>query len=48
MFLWVRGLLAINVGCKFRNRGSIPSVCQITDTDLELANLNHSLNGGLD
>ena len=27
-------LMAINVGCKFRDRGSIPSVCQITDADL--------------
>ena len=41
--IWVRGLMAINVECEFRDRGSIPSVCQITDA----ANLNHSLNGGL-
>ena len=27
-------LMAINVGCEFRDRGSIPSVCQITDADL--------------
>ena len=33
-FHWVRGLVAINVGCEFRGRGSIPSVCQITDADL--------------
>ena len=32
--LWVRGLMAINVGCEFRGRSSIPSVCQITDADL--------------
>ena len=25
---------AINVGFEFRDRGSIPSVCQITDADL--------------
>ena len=31
---WVRGLMAINVECEFRDRGSIPSVCQITDADL--------------
>ena len=31
---WVRGLMAINVGCEFCGRGSIPSVCQITDADL--------------
>ena len=27
-------LMAINVGCEFRDRDSIPSVCQITDADL--------------
>ena len=27
-------LTAINVGCEFRDRGSIPSVCQIKDADL--------------
>ena len=32
--MWFRGLMAINVGCEFRDRGSIPSVCQITDADL--------------
>ena len=26
---WVRGLMAINVECEFRGRGSIPSVCQM-------------------
>ena len=26
--------MAINVGCEFRDRGSIPIVCQITDADL--------------
>ena len=26
--------MAINVGCEFRDRGSIPSVYQITDADL--------------
>ena len=31
--MWVRGLMAINVGCEFRDRGSIPSVCQITDAE---------------
>ena len=42
------GLMAINVGCEFRGRGSISSVCQITDAELsKLANLNHSLHGGL-
>ena len=30
VFSWVCGLMAINVGCEFRDRGSIPSVCQIT------------------
>ena len=45
--LWVCGLMAINVGCEFRDWGSIPSVCQITDANLKLANLNHSLNDGL-
>ena len=40
--------MANNVECEFRDRGSIPSVCQITDTELgKLASLNHSLNGGL-
>ena len=34
MIMWVRGLLALNVGCEFRGRGSIPSVCQITVADL--------------
>ena len=29
--LWVRGLMAINVECEFRDRGPITSVCQITD-----------------
>ena len=33
-FWWVRGLMAINVGCELRGRGSIPSVCQITDAEL--------------
>ena len=37
------GVVAINVGCEFRDRGLIPSVCQITDADQ--GNLNHSLNG---
>ena len=32
--LWVRGLMAINVGCKFHDNASISNVCQITDTDL--------------
>ena len=32
--LLVRGLMAINVGCELRDRGSICSVCQITDADL--------------
>ena len=32
--MWVRGLMTINMGCEFRSRGSIPSVCQITDADL--------------
>ena len=31
--MWVRGLMAINVGCEFCDRGSIPSVCMITDAD---------------
>ena len=31
---WVRGLMAINVGCEFRDRGSIPIVCQITDAEI--------------
>ena len=26
--------MAIDVGCEFRYRGSIPSVCHITDADL--------------
>ena len=46
----VRSLMAINVGCKIRDRASIPTVCQITDAELgkSLANINHSLkNGGL-
>ena len=34
----VRGLKAINVECEFRDRGSIPSVCQITDADLGQVN----------
>ena len=25
-YLWVRGLMAINVGCEFRDRGSITNV----------------------
>ena len=29
--LWVRGLMVTNVGFEFRDRSSIPSVCQITD-----------------
>ena len=32
--MWVRGLMAINVGWEFRGRGSIPSECQITNVDL--------------
>ena len=32
------GLMAINVNCEFCDRGSIPSVCQITDVDLEQVN----------
>ena len=32
--LWVRGLMTIKGGCEFRDWGSIPSVCQITDADL--------------
>ena len=32
-FLGGSRLMAINVGCEFRGRGSIPSVCQITDAD---------------
>ena len=36
------------MGCEFRGRGSIPSVCQITDAALgQVGQLNHSLNGGL-
>ena len=31
---WVCGLMAINVGCEFHDRGSIPNVCQIADADL--------------
>ena len=34
--LWVRGITAIDVGCEIRGRGSIPSVCRITDADLGL------------
>ena len=34
MPLWDRGLMAIDVECKFRDRGSIPSACQIMDADL--------------
>ena len=30
----VRGLMAVIVGCEFRARCSIPSVCRITDADL--------------
>ena len=30
----VRGLMPINVGCEFLDRGSIPSMCQISDADL--------------
>ena len=30
---FVRGLMAIDVGYEFRDRGLIPSVCQITDAD---------------
>ena len=32
--MWVRGPMAINVVCEFRDRSSIPRVCQITDADL--------------
>ena len=32
--MWVRGLMAIDVECEFHGRGSISSVCQITDADL--------------
>ena len=33
--MWVRGLMAINVGCKFHDRGSInTSVVPITDADI--------------
>ena len=34
IFPRVRGLMAINVGYEFRDRGSITSVFQITDADL--------------
>ena len=34
ILLWVRGLMAINVGCEFCDWGSIPSVCMITDDGL--------------
>ena len=34
MFLWIGGQMVINVGCEFRDQGSILSVCQITDADL--------------
>ena len=34
IYIWVRGLMAINVECEFRDRGSIPSMCQITEADL--------------
>ena len=36
---WVRGVMAIDVGCEFRGRSSIPSVCQITDADLGVSRL---------
>ena len=46
--LWVRGLMAINVGCEFSGRGSIPGVCRSRVLTLgKLANLNQNLNGGL-
>ena len=34
ILLWVRGLMAINVGCEFSDWSSIPSVCMITDDGL--------------
>ena len=48
-FTWVSGLMAIYVGGEFRDRGSIPSVCQITDADLGKVGYfkPSSLNGGL-
>ena len=40
--------MAINVGCKFRGRGSIPCVCQITDADLgQVGYFKSQPNGGL-
>ena len=33
------GIMAIDLGCEFRDRGSTPSMCQFADTDLgKLAN----------
>ena len=40
--------MAVNVGCEFRDRGLIPNMCQITDTELgQVGQLNDSLSGGL-
>ena len=49
IFMLVRGLMAINVGCDFCNRSSIPSVYQWSRmlTLGKLADLNYSLIGGL-
>ena len=42
--VWVRGIMVLDVGCEFRDRGSIPSECQIP-RDVDLGQLYHSLGG---
>ena len=40
--LWVRGVMVLDVGCEFRNRGSIPSECQIP-RDVDLGQVNFTI-----
>ena len=39
---WVRGLMALDVGCEFRDRGSIPSESQIP-RDVDLGKVNFTI-----
>ena len=42
LFSWVRDLMVLSAGCEFRDRGSIPSECQIS-RGVELGQVNFTI-----
>ena len=40
--LWVRGVMVLDVGCEFHDRGSIPSECQ-TLRDVDHGQVNFTI-----